>query len=222
MKYKKGSFITVPNSEELKGIHPTAQCIFMWLCHHANQDGKCFPSRKRLAELCGVSVDMIDKMVKLLVEKNLLTKQKRKKDAKVNNTNIYEIIIGGVADTVGHLADTVGQGVADTVGCELNPLSLTQSNEVLITKKTQKFIEELKETMKGVTIKKDQIEEIKKFISYWTEPDKNWKTQKDPKIRYDHQKTWDTKRRLATWMKNQITFAGGKTQTNNKYQITED
>jgi hypothetical protein len=94
--------------------------------------------------------------------------------------------------------------------------------EKKLTQKTQKFIEELKETMNGVTIKKEQIEEIKKFISYWTEPDKNWKTQKDPKIRYDHQKTWDTKRRLATWMKNQITFAGGKTQTNNKYQITED
>jgi len=68
MKYQKGSFITVPNSEALKGIHATAQCLFMWLCYHANQDGKCFPSRKRLAELCGASVDTFDKMTMLLVE----------------------------------------------------------------------------------------------------------------------------------------------------------
>jgi hypothetical protein len=219
MKYQKGSFITVPNSESLNGIHATAQCLFMWLCHHANQDGKCFPSRRRLAELCGASVDTIDKMTLLLIEKNLITKTIRKKDEKVNNTNLYEVIIGGVAAENGHLAAENGQGVAAQIGSELNPLSLTQSTEVLLTQKTEKFIQELKETMKGVTINKTQIEEIKNFISYWTEPDKNWQKQKDPKIRYDHQKTWDMKRRVATWMKNSINFGGSK-QTENKYKAT--
>lgn len=120
----------MPNSEALKGIHATAQCLFMWLCHHANQDGKCFPSRRRLAELCGVSIDTVDKMIILLIEKSLITKTIRKKDEKVNNTNLYEVIIGGVAVGNGHLAEINGRGVADRIGSELNPSSLTQSTKL--------------------------------------------------------------------------------------------
>lgn len=33
------------------------------------------------------------------------------------------------------------------------------------------------------------------FIDYWTEPNRS----KAPKMRYELQKTWDTKRRLNTW-----------------------
>lgn len=201
MKYQKGSFITVPNSEALKGIHATAQCLFMWLCYHANQEGKCFPSRKRLAELCGVSVDTIDNMTALLIEKRLIVKTTRKKDEKVNKTNLYEVIIGGVADRIGHLADENGEGVADRIGSELNPLSLTQSTEDMITQKTKKFIQELKETMKDLTLNKSQVEEMQKFVSYWTEPNKS-KT----KVRWEMEKTWDMKRRVGTWMRNSMKF----------------
>lgn len=218
MKYEKGSFITVPNSTALKGLHATAQCLFMWLCHHANQDGKCFPSRKRLAELCDVSVDMIDKMMKILVERRLVEKETRKNGTK-NETNIYAIILGGVADGIGQVADGIGQGVADGIGSELNPLSLTQSNEQIIKGKKEKFIKEVKETIGDVTIPKKQIKRLQEFVAYWTETDKNWKEQKDPKIRYDHEKTWDMKRRIGTWMRNQIKFGGGRgEQKSGKYK----
>lgn len=201
MKYQKGSFITVPNSEALKGIHATAQCLFMWLCYHANQDGKCFPSRKRLAELCGASVDTIDKMTILLVEKNLIVKTIRKKDEKENKTNLYEVIIGGVAAENGHLAESNGEGVAAQIGSELNPLSLTQSTEDVVTQKTKKFVSDLKESLGGMTLNKQQITEMQKFVSYWTEPNKS-KT----KLKWELERTWDIKRRVGTWMRNSIKF----------------
>lgn len=48
------------------------------------------------------------------------------------------------------------------------------------------------------------------FISYWTEPNKS-KT----KMRFELEKTWDTKRRLQTWIRNDKKFnpketVGGK------------
>jgi hypothetical protein len=65
--------------------------------------------------------------------------------------------------------------------------------------------------MKGMSLNKSQIEEIQKFVSYWTEPNKS-KT----KIRWELERTWDIKRRLGTWMRNSIKF--GVQKTDNKYK----
>ena len=203
MKYEKGSFITVPNQKRLIGMNPIAQTVFMWLCFHANQEGECYPSHVTIAREAGLGKTSIKKAIAILVDSGLIEKENRK-DGKKNKTNLYQIII---------------RGVGREATRELNPSSLTQSTEVLLTQKTKKFIQELKETMNGISVRKNQIEEIKKFVSYWTEPDKNWKKQNDPKIRYDHQKTWDMKRRLGTWMKNSINFGGSK-QIENKYKAT--
>jgi hypothetical protein len=206
MKYQKGSFITVPNNAGLAGIHPAAQCLFMWLCFHANQEGQCFPSRRRLAELSGISVDMVDKMLKVLEEKHLILKTKRRKNETLNQTNIYEVLIGGVADTVGQVADTVGQGVADTVGSELNPVSLTQltelHGELTPAQTANSFFVSLESQEKLVTaiaerykINIDGVrQQISKFISYWTEPNKSGTKQ-----RWQMEKTFEITRRLTVW-----------------------
>ena len=34
------------------------------------------------------------------------------------------------------------------------------------------------------------------FVDYWAEPTKNWRMRKEL------QKTWDTKRRINTWIRN--------------------
>lgn len=216
MKYKKGSFITVPNTEELKGLHPTAQCLFMWLCYHANQNGECFPSRKRLSILCRVSVDMVDKMLKILIGSKIVIKEKRKKNEKQNKTNLYHIIIGGVADTNGYLADTNGEGVADRNGSELNSSFLTKSTEEEnLKQKTEYFIIGLKHELKGMSFKKSEIEELKAFVSYWTEPNKS-----RTKLKWELEKTWDTHRRLGRWFKNKKDW--GKNTNSNKYQISDN
>lgn len=45
------------------------------------------------------------------------------------------------------------------------------------------------------------LSEIKKFISYWTEPTKSGKKQ-----RWETEKTYDVRRRLATWLNNSNKF----------------
>ena len=203
MKYQKGSFITVPNSA---GLHATAQCLFMWLCQHANQDGTCYPSRQRLAALCNVSVDMVDKMMKLLVSNGLVAKTVRKEPNKDNKTNIYEVLVGGVADTVGW--------VADTVGPELNPVILTQSKEVrgaaTPAQTAQDFFNnfDAQERLANGIAEKYRIDplavrtELNKFISYWTEPNKS-----GSKVRWQMERTFELTRRLTTWFGRTRNFA---------------
>jgi hypothetical protein len=50
---------------------------------------------------------------------------------------------------------------------------------------------------------------LKEFNGYWTESNKS-----NTKFKYELEKTWDTKRRLETWAKNDKNFSNGK--SNNK------
>ena len=45
------------------------------------------------------------------------------------------------------------------------------------------------------------IEDANEFLSYWTEPNRS-----GTKMRFELQKTWETKRRLLTWQKNTKKF----------------
>ena len=70
---------------------------------------------------------------------------------------------------------------------------IVRKNVDIITKKTEEFIQKLKK----LSIKKSRIGDLKEFASYWTEPNKS-KT----KIRWELERTWDTERRLNTWLNN--------------------
>lgn len=209
MKYEKGSFITLPNREKISGLDPNAQCLYIWLCYHANQSGECFPSRKLLAIEAGMSIDSIKRATKKLVDEGIIKKTTRKK-GKQNITNIYEIIIGGVGANSTHLGAVSTEGVGAVSTSELNPSSLTQSTEVALKEKMKKFEEEIQKVIYPNEPKGKELEEIKKFFLYWTEPNKS-----RTKLRWELQPTWDTKRRLGTWFRNSIKFSG---QTVDKYK----
>ena len=93
MKYRKGTFIVVPNRFELQGKPPEMQTLHFWLCHFASDEGSCFPSRPTLAKACGFkSVRTVDKYMEMLVDGGFIGKKKRKsKNGKTNNSNLYQI-----------------------------------------------------------------------------------------------------------------------------------
>lgn len=94
MKYERGSFITVGSRDTLRGLHPTAQTLYMWLSSYANETGNCFPSRKTLATDCGCSEDTIDKMLLVLLEKGLIQKQNRVQGGE-KLSNLYTVLVIG-------------------------------------------------------------------------------------------------------------------------------
>lgn len=91
MQYDKGSFCTVP-IKALRGLHPYAQVLYMWLCHHANQDGICFPSLSTLAAETALSKDSVIKYTKELIENGLLKKEAQK-NGEEYRSNIYQLLI---------------------------------------------------------------------------------------------------------------------------------
>lgn len=93
MRYLKGSFITIPNKEVLKGLPPYIQTVYMWICSFADETGLCFPSRIRLAECAGCSESSVKRAFEVLEEKGILKRTERKKEDGYNLTNTYQIII---------------------------------------------------------------------------------------------------------------------------------
>ena len=87
-----------------------------------------------------------------------------------------------------------------------------ETNKDVITQKTEKFIQKLKDTFQGIIMAQGQTEELKKFVSYWTEPNKT-----ETKLRWELQPTWDMKRRVGTWFRNNEKFNPTK---NNKRKIS--
>lgn len=98
MKYQKGTFIIVPNKEALRGMNVHMQAVFLWLCSYADENGVCFPSRKRLAKDIKCSLRTIDWTIHRLQAANLIESIKRKdpNNPGKNLTNLYQIMIPGV------------------------------------------------------------------------------------------------------------------------------
>lgn len=92
MKYNKGTFITVPSRDVLRGLHPTAQAIYMWLCSYANETDNCYPSRATLAKDARCSDRTVDEMLELLLEKGLI-KKKGRKEGERQLSNLYTVMI---------------------------------------------------------------------------------------------------------------------------------
>jgi hypothetical protein len=92
MKYEKGSFITVPNREQLSRLKVGAQCLFMWLCAYADEHGCCFPSRSRLAKDLHCSVRSVDAYIETLVTEGFLVKEQRIKNNE-KQSNHYQIML---------------------------------------------------------------------------------------------------------------------------------
>lgn len=103
MKYKKGTFVVVPNLDVLEGQPTEVQTIFMWLCTFADDEGQCFPSRSNLAKKCSITTKTLDKYLTQIVELGLLEKTTRKKKGgRENMSNLYQIV---VKDSLGRVND---------------------------------------------------------------------------------------------------------------------
>ena len=100
MKYEKGEFILVANKTKLRSLKPAAQCLFMWLCAYANNDGECWPSRERLRQDIGAStIKTVDRHLKQLEALGFVTKRFRYQNTK-QQTNGYQLqLLGGTKTT---------------------------------------------------------------------------------------------------------------------------
>lgn len=107
MKYKPGTFSTIPNKEIMRGKPTELQVLHFWLCERADAEGICFPSRPKIAQDCGIkSLRTVDKYIKELVDMGILVKTKRKDDDGVTNkSNLYQIMLQELQEVEHEIVD---------------------------------------------------------------------------------------------------------------------
>jgi hypothetical protein len=131
MKVAKGYFSTFPHLM-CKGLPAYEQITFIWLFHHANSEGICFPSINTLSEECGISRDSIKRSLKTLEDRGYIKKEIRKKDDGGNASNLYSVMLidqanstEGGANSTQPLEANSTEGGANTA---TNYNQLTKSN----------------------------------------------------------------------------------------------
>lgn len=149
MKYKKGTFVIVPNKDRLRGKPTEYQCIFFWLCAYSNENGTCFPSRTKLASDCGITDRTIDKYIDMLISDGLIEKKKRKnKETNEYTSNLYQILFyNGVAKVVTPPSET-----NHPTPSEPNiPITVSNTNYTNLTNKQPEVVFSFEEEMKKLS-----------------------------------------------------------------------
>lgn len=90
IRFQKGTFITIPNKNKLRGMTVYAQVLYLWLNNYSNGDGVCFPSKKKLSEDCNIAISTITKAIKELEDSGLISVTRRR-EGKECLSNIYTI-----------------------------------------------------------------------------------------------------------------------------------
>lgn len=209
MRYRKGTFITVPNKEVLAGLDPQTQVLYMWLNHYSNEDGECFPSIETLSKCCGMSDRTVHRRLSDLTDLGLISKQNQFVDSR-QTTNLYTInLVEGVSESHPRGCQRVTPG-GDTVADRTQSIG-TQSiyiPETKVSEETKNNKEEV--TLTSVT--KDSLggntESItpQKFDVVPTDDFGNPISQRKPKPK----EAWQVERRIFNHFSEQCQNAIGQ------------
>lgn len=93
MKYEKGAFVVIPNVERLRQLTVGARAVFTEICIFSDEYGKCFPSRKKIAENIQMHVNSVDRFLDELEEKGLINKSGRTRTDGSRTSNEYQILV---------------------------------------------------------------------------------------------------------------------------------
>lgn len=117
---------------------PELQVIFLWICHFANDEGQCFPSRSALAKKCGVSVRTVDKYIIQLIELGLIEKTKRRKRGSVENTsNLYQVVLLSAPPSANNNTTPSAGDIPITIS-NINYTNLTTNDKITLNEKQGK------------------------------------------------------------------------------------
>ncbi len=89
--YQPGTFFIVPFDIFERGLSPRAFRVYCVLARFTDEHGQCFPSRETIKNMCGgISFPTVDKALKELEDKLLISIDHRFKDNK-QTTNLYTL-----------------------------------------------------------------------------------------------------------------------------------
>lgn len=119
MKLEKGTFTTYPAALSLaKKLEANEQVVLLWICHYTNQDGRCWPSLRRLCQDTRLSLSTVRRAIAGLVERGVLVVTHRKGESGGHTSNLYEVVLCGT-EVVSDGHDPYVQGEQRTKSTQL-------------------------------------------------------------------------------------------------------
>ena len=186
MKEKPSYYAIIPAQVRYaKELTPNAKLLYAEITALAQKDGSCWASNKYFSELYNVSTVTISRWVSSLVDNSfIIRKITYKKGTKEIDKRYLQLCSEGINNND---KTPINKIVKD------NNTSINNTSINNISNRRNEFVFEV--------LSFDYDESILNgFIDYWTEPTKS---KTSPKMKYELQKTWETKRRLKTWANNQ-------------------
>lgn len=205
----------------IKGSLMLSQAVY-WSRRTTAKDGSFWKLQEEWEEETGMTRHEQMTALKRLKKLGFISVEKRGIPAK----NYYILNTNKILEELSKSKDckwygkrtTREEGKRTTGDSESGPHSITEITTEITTEietKTKKFVIDLKNELKGTSFKKDEIEELKEFVAYWTEPNKS-----RTKLKWELEKTWDMQRRVRRWFKNKKDWS--KDKQKNKYQINNE
>ena len=184
MKEKPSYYAIIPAKVRYaKELTPNAKLLYAEITALAQKDGSCWASNKYFSDLYNVSTVTISRWVSSLVDnKFIIRKITYKKGTKEIDKRYLQLCNEGINNNDN---SPIIKNVKD------NNTSINNTSTNNISNRKNEFVFEV--------LSFDYDESILNgFIDYWTEPNKS-----KSKMKFELQKTWETKRRIKTWAANQ-------------------
>ena len=103
VRFRKGTFITIPNKDHLHLLTATEIVVYLWLNSYSSKSGTCYPSRSLIAEKIKsnksgddnyISVKTVDRAIKSLEKFGFIKTIRNRKTKKGKLTsNIYYMML---------------------------------------------------------------------------------------------------------------------------------
>lgn len=199
------------NERFLEDFTPREQLVMLRLLLMANDEGVAEITTRALADMCEMTRQNVRSVLTSLHEKGCVlldVKQKTnpKSNPKGNPKSTFVTICNYDSYKVGRKKTTQNT----TQKATQNAIYVLQAK----CKEREKVFEQ---SLVPFVISRGGIYQpamIRAFFNYWTEKNKS-----GTKMRFEHEKTWETSKRLVTWANNEKEY--GKRNNNNRTPATD-
>jgi len=170
---KPSYYAIIPAEVRYSNLKPNAKLLYGEITALSSKEGYCFATNNYFAKLYNVTKNTISLWVSQLNKAGFIS---------------VELIKKGEQITERRIGITKKDDRANIKNNDLISIKINNTNNISLRK--EKFL-------KGIDFLGVSKETREEFVLYWTEENKT-KT----KMRFELEKTWDTKKRLERWMNN--------------------
>ncbi len=115
-------FRAVADAYDLKGVSPVEKLLLMALAQHADEEGRCFPSHRLLAEKTGMSKRTILRAFQSLEDAGHLSRTARARPNGSRSSDLIVLHLGGDRESPGVVTESQGGGDRESPPTTFEPI----------------------------------------------------------------------------------------------------